>query len=212
MLPWAVRRWVLCKIYKYEIHPTAYIGFSFVFPKHLVMKKGSRIGHFNVAIHLDKIEMGDNASIDRGNWITGFPTRTLSKHFSHQPDRQCELIIGNESAITKNHHIDSTNQIIIGDFVRIAGYRSQFLTHSINIQENRQDSAPILIGDYCFVSTRVVVLGGSVLPAKSVLGAGAVLNKAYSETGCLYGGVPAKKILEFSDKDMYFSRDKGFVV
>jgi acetyltransferase-like isoleucine patch superfamily enzyme/GT2 family glycosyltransferase len=211
-LPWKIRRFLLIKIYKYEIHPTAHIGLAWVYPQHLIMKENSKIGHFTVAIHLDSIEIGENSSIGRSNWITGFPTGTSSKHFSHQADRKSELLIGKHSAITKKHHLDCTNRIKIGNYVTVAGYDSQFLTHSINVHKNRQDSAPILISDWCFVSTRVVVLGGSTLPANSVLAAGAVLNKAYSDEWNLYGGVPAKPIKNIPQESKYFHREKGFVI
>jgi acetyltransferase-like isoleucine patch superfamily enzyme len=211
LFPWKLQRLLLVKIWKYEIHPTARIGLSYIYPKKLIMKKGSKIGHFNVAVHLDKIEMGENASIGRSNWITGFPTGSNSKHFAHQVDRKSVLMIGKESAITKHHHIDCTNQITIGDFVTVAGYYSQFLTHSIDIYENRQSSNPITIGDYCFVGTNSVILGGAALPAFSVLGANALLNKKYSEQYTLYGGVPAKPTKSISQDAKYFNRVNGFV-
>jgi hypothetical protein len=88
LLLWKLRRWVLIKIWKYDIHPTARIGLSYIYPKRLIMKKESEIRHFNVAIHLDLIVLGENSSIGRSNWITGFPTGTTSKHFSHQSNRK----------------------------------------------------------------------------------------------------------------------------
>jgi len=211
LIPWKIRRFLLIKFWKYDIHPTARIGLSYIYPRHLVMKAGSAIGHLNVAIHLDKIEMGENVSIGRSNWITGFPTKTNSKHFTHQTDRKSELIIGNESAITKHHHIDCTNHITIGSFATVAGYNSQLLTHSIDVYENCQSSQPIEIGDYCFISTHVVILGGSFLPAKSVLGAGAVLNNKYEKEWKLYAGVPAKPIKDIPQDAKYFHRTEGFV-
>lgn len=210
-LPWKLRRWVLNKFFHYQIHPTAKIGFSYVYPKHLIMEEGARIGHLNVAIHLDDMALGKNVIVDRGNWITGFPTGISSKHFATDVERKSELLIGKESAITKNHHIDCTNSIHIGRFVTIAGYRSQFLTHSINVYENRQESHPIVIGDYCFVSTEVKILGGSILPNYSVLGAGAVLNKEYAEQYTLYAGVPAKPVKNLNPMAKYFHRKTGFV-
>ena len=176
ILPWRIKRWILNRFYKYDLHPKAHIGLSYIFPKHLVMEEGAVIGHLNVAIHLDNMVIGKNSSIARFNWITCFPTGTDSRHFSHQIDRVSRLIIGEESAITKQHHIDCTNSIVIGKFVTIAGYASQFLTHSIDVYEGRQDSHPITIGDYVFVATGVRILGGAELPAHSVLAAGAVLT------------------------------------
>ncbi len=211
IFPWKIRRLILNRFYHYNIHPKARIGFSYIYPKHLIMEEGATIGHLNVAIHLDKITMGKNSIISRGNWITGFPMGTNSRHFSHNKERNSELIIGKESAITKEHHIDCTDMIRIGDFVTVAGYRSQLLTHSIDVYEGRQDSHPIVIGDYCFVSTGVKILGGSVLPDHSVLGAGAVLTKKYIEPFKLYAGVPANPVKDIIHCAKYFNRDKGFV-
>lgn len=211
LLPWKLKRLILRRFYRYELHPKARIGLSYIFPQKMVMDEGARIGHLNIAIHLDVLQMGRKTTISRSNWITGFPTGTSSKHFAHQKDRKSELIIGNESAITKNHHIDCTNRIVIGDYVTIAGYRSQLLTHSIDIYEGRQSSKPIFIGNYSFLGTGVILLGGCRLPDYSVLAAGSVLNKKQDKTYMLYGGVPARPIKDLPHDAVYFIRQEGFV-
>ena len=212
-LPWKLRRYILNRFFCYDIAPTAKIGLSYIYPTFLKMEDGAHIGHFNIGIHLSKIVLGENSSIARGNWITGFPVGSDSKHFAHDKKRKSELIIGKESAITKSHHIDCTNAVHIGNFVTIAGYNSQFLTHSIDIYKNRQDSHPISIGDYCFVSTGVKVLGGSSLPAYSVLAAGSVLNKYLTNEYRLYGGVPAEEKKKLCSEEVnYFHRNTGYVI
>lgn len=211
ILPWSLRRRALQRWFGFTIHPTARIGMAWIFPQKLTMGPGASIDHFTVAIHLDAITMGANATIGRGNWITGFPTQTQSPHFQHQPGRRAELIVGESAAITKNHHLDCTNLIEIGRFSTIAGYDSQFLTHSINVFDNRQGSEPIRIGAYTFVGTNVVVLGGSILPAYSVLGAKSLLNKSHAEEWKLYAGVPAKSVSAISPDAKYFTRAEGFV-
>ena len=210
-MPWALRRRALQSWYGFEIHPRARIGIAWIFPGKLIMAEGARIDHFTVAVNLDRIELGLNATIGRGNWITGFPTRSVSQHFKHQTGRKAELLVGQNAAITKYHHLDCTNQIEIGAFTTIAGYRSQFLTHSIDVLENRQDSAPIKIGEYVFVGTNVVVLGGSSLPSYSVLGAKSMLNKNYKDQWKLYGGVPARMISDIPITAKYFNRKEGYV-
>lgn len=211
VLPWKIKRLVLIKCFHYDIHPTAKIGFAYVFPKYLKMEAGTKIDHLTVAVNLDRMILGKNTHIGRSNWITGFPTMSGSKHFAHDAHRKSELVIGDESAITKHHHIDCTNAVHIGNYVTIAGYYSQFLTHSIDVYQGRQDSKAITIGDYCFVSTGVKILGGSVLPSHSVLGAGAVLNKHYKERYFLYAGIPAEPIKQMPDAAKYFTREVGFV-
>ena len=212
LLPWKIRRWLLVRIWKYEIHPGARIGWAYVYPNHLKMAKGSSIDHLTVAVNLELMVLEENSIISRSNWITGFPKNSGSKHFQHQEDRNSQLIVGRESAITKHHHIDCTNSVIIGKYTTIAGYYSQFLTHSINIHDSIQDSSSIIIGDYCFVGTNSVILGGSSLPSHSVLGAKSLLNKKFTEEFMLYGGAPSKIIKPIDKSAKYFHRDKGFVI
>ncbi|KEO72295.1 acyltransferase [Anditalea andensis] len=211
LLPWTLRRKALNKWFGYQIDISAKIGMAWVFPKNLIMKAGSKIDHFTVAIHLDKIHMEKATMVGRSNWITGFPSGSDSLHFAHQYSRTSELFLDEESAITKNHHIDCTNSVYIGKYSTIAGYYSQILTHSINIMENRQDSAPIHIGNYCFIGTNTVILGGAVLPDNSILGAKSLLNKACRDSWKLYGGVPAKPISDIPKTAKYFLRKDGFV-
>ena len=211
-LPWPLRRKLLNKAFKYQIHPSAKIGLAWVFPKKLTMAEGSAIGHFTTAVHLDEIVLNKYSKIGRSNWITGFPSGTKSPHFKHQQNRASRLVVGEHSAITKNHHIDCTSSIHIGRFTTIAGYYSQLLTHSIDIIEGRQDSAPIHIGDFSFVGTNVVLLGGAVLPDYSVLGAKSLLNKAFDQVYMLYGGVPAKPLQPLPQDAKYFTRSTGFVI
>ena len=209
-LPWKLRRTVLIRCFGYKIAKSAHIGLSFIYPKYLEMREGASIGHLNVAVHLEELILGENSSIGRQNWITGFPMSN-KRHFARNAKRRASLIVGKESAITKQHHLDCTDLISIGDYTTIAGYRSTFLTHAIDVYENMQSCHPIVIGDYCFVSTDVRILGGSKLPNRSFLGAGAVLNKRFVEELSLYAGVRAEKKKTIDNTARYFYREKGFV-
>ncbi|MEJ6981980.1 hypothetical protein WG906_16040 [Pedobacter sp. P351] len=211
LFPWFIRRFLLNLFFGYKIHRQAKIGLAWIFPKNLSMGPGAKIDHFTVAIHLDSIIMSADATIGRGNWITGMSTGTNLPHFKHQADRKAELSLGESASITKNHHLDCTNSIHIGRFSTIAGYNSQLLTHSINVNENRQDSAPIFIGDYTFVGTNVVILGGARLPGHSILAAKSLLNKEFTKEWMLYGGVAAKELKEVPKTAKYFTRTDGFV-
>jgi acetyltransferase-like isoleucine patch superfamily enzyme len=211
LLPWSLKRSILRYLFGYHLAPSACIGIAWVYPRHLRMDADSRIGHFTVAVNLDSLELRENASIGRSNWITGFPTGTATRHFAHQPDRRAELILGEHAAITKHHHIDCTNHITIGPYTTIAGYFSQLLTHSIDLHNNRQHSEPIVIGSYCFIGTSCVILGGAVLPSHCVLGALSLLSKPQTEAWCLYAGQPAKLRKHIDPTSAYFSRTKGFV-
>ena len=211
LLPWELRRSFLEKQFGFQIHPAARIGLAWVFPSRLIMEEGSSIGTATVCKNIELLHLKAHATIGRGNWITGFPPGP-SPHFAHQTDRRPELILGEHSAITNRHLIDCTNSVTIGRFTTFAGFHSQIVSHSIDIEENRQSSRPVSVGDYCFVGTNCVLLGGSALPDFSVLGAKSLLNKTFTETYQLYGGVPARPIKALCRECKYFQRTEGFVV
>ena len=211
LTPWALRRPLLQRCFGYKFDDGAKIAaLSWIYPDSLSMGPGSKIGSLNVAIHLHHMSLGESASIARGNWITGHPKGSV-KHFLHREARDPSFCLGRHSAITKSHLIDCTDRVQIGNFTTVAGYRSQFLTHSIDIYTNRQDCKPIIVGDYCFVGTGCVLLSGAVLPDRSVLGALSVLNKAHAEACSLYAGNPARHIKQINESAAYFHRQNGYV-
>ena len=210
LLPWPLRRQVLRTCFGYKIARSAKIGFAWVLPDRLIMEDGTEIGNLTVCKNLALIEMKTCSRIGRGNWITGYP-RGLSTHFAEEADRHPELILGEHSAITNRHLIDCTSRVTIGRFSTFAGFRSQILTHSIDVVKSRQTSKPVIIGEYCFVGTDCVLLGGAALPDFSVLAAKSLLNKAFTGEYALYGGIPAHKLRELPKEAAYFHRVTGHV-
>ena len=210
LLPWKLRRSFLENQFGYSIHPSSRIGFAWIFPRRLVMEEGSRIGHLTLCKNIDLLHLGAHAIVGQLNWITGFPSGP-GRHFAHQPERQPELIVERHAGISSRHLIDCTARVRIGAFATIGGFRSQLLTHSIDFNAGRQTAEPIEIGEYSFTGTNSVVLGGSVLPHHSVLGAQSLLNKKWDEPYRLYAGVPAKPVKELSPEMEYFRRSEGFV-
>lgn len=210
MLPWRLRRYLLIKTMGYQLHTTSRIGLAWVMPKELVMEEYARIGHFTVCKGMDLLHLGRHSSIGRGNWISGYPSSGCN-FYCDQQNRVSELVLGEHSAITHRHLIDCSDSVVVGKFTTLAGFRTQILTHSINLESCRQVAADVRIGDYCFVGTGCVILGGSSLPDFSVLGAMALMNKTYTQNHMLYGGVPAKPIMALSNDCGYFKRQVGVV-
>ncbi|WP_200391074.1 acyltransferase [Roseibacillus ishigakijimensis] len=174
------------------------------------MAEGATIGHLNFVGNLDQLKMDTRSRIGRANWITGYSVEK-KEHFQHVLKRKSQLIMEEESTITRSHHIDCTDQVKLGKYATIAGYRSQILTHSICLRENRQDCAPVEIGSYSFVGTNCVILGGAKLPNKSALGASSLLRKSEQGQPGLYSGVPAIRVTELDREFKYFNRSKGRV-
>lgn len=210
-LPWQLRRLILVRFLGYSIHKSASIGFSLIVPKRLEMGPGARIGHLNMCkTGIELLQLGECAILGSLNWICAVPLDSVA-HFQHQADRRPELIVQEHAAITTRHYIDCSDRISIGRFSTFAGLRSVVLTHSIDLKTCKQSVAPVSVGDYCFVGTSVVILAGGGLPNYSILGANSLLNKAFDEPYCLYGGNPARPIKPLTPDLMYFSRTAGFV-
>ena len=211
LLPWALKRVVLRSVYGYDVHATASIGLAWVFPTRLVMGAHSRIDHLTVCKGMELLSVGERANIGRLNWISAYPL-DLPPHFAHLSARKPQLIVEEHASITNRHIIDCTEEVVIGAFATLAGFRSQILTHSIDLAECRQDAKPVRIGRYCFVGTACTILGGTVVPDYSVVGAQALLNKAYADSYRLYAGVPAKAVSPLDPGMKYFTRTDGYVI
>jgi hypothetical protein len=209
LLPWPVRRWLLRRLCGYHMETGARIGLSLVAVPRLSMGAGARIGHFNM-IKAVRLELGAHASIGHLNWIAGLPLDS-TRHFHDQPDRDPALTLETHAAITSRHFIDCSHHVRIGAFSIVAGAWTQILTHAVDLRLNRQSSAPVHIGRYCFIGTGSVILKGSRLPDCSVLQANSTLASAFDQPYTLYSGVPAREARALPHDYAYFSRDRGFV-
>ncbi|QJR30730.1 acyltransferase [Limnobacter profundi] len=207
-LPWMLKRLILIKFFGYKIENSSRIGWSWVFPDVLVMKKKSSIGNFNYFKKLEHLELGEYSTIGSLNLINGFPRSKV--HYATE-ERRLALILGSNSSITNQHIIDCTDEVIIGEFVTIAGYRTQILTHSINIYKSKQECKGIFVGDFCFIGSGSIVLSGVSIANASVVAAGSVVNSSLLDEGCLYGGVPAVKLKKYECEVKYFEREVGHV-
>jgi len=210
VFPWPLRRLLLNWAFGYKISRQARIGFSIIVPEQLEMLEHARIGHLTMCKGLRLVRLGTSSRIGNLDWISGFPLSNKSA-FQQRLNRNPSLILGDHSAITHRHLIDCTDQIVIGDFTIIAGYGTQFLTHSIDILNAKQDCQPIQIGSYCLVGTACVLLPGSALGDYCLLGANSLLNKKHQGQFSLFGGVPAAFIKELPHDAKYFSRQSGYI-
>ncbi|HMQ49224.1 MAG TPA: hypothetical protein PKA00_17310 [Saprospiraceae bacterium] len=175
------------------------------------MESKSRIGNLNYIKGIDLVELKEDAGIGRFNFITGFPSNYNSS-FGHLIGRKAELVLGKSSSITMRHYIDCTCGVYLGEFALVAGLGTQFLSHSIDLKENKQSGEKVEIGNYSFVGSACILLPGTKLPDFSMLGAGSVLAHSFGDSDSLYSGVPAKKVKSLVREEYsFFKRTIGFV-
>ena len=209
-LPWTLKRALLTRLLGYRLDPSARIGYSLLIAASVRMGKNARIGNLTVCRGLKALEVGDFGSIGNINWVTGGADKTLPRA-GGENRAEPTLGVGDHGAITNRHYIDCSDRIEIGAYTTVAGVRSQLLTHSIDLDKNRQQTGPIKIGAYCFVGTGCTVLAGATLPDYSVLAAGSVLREAMSQPWTLYAGVPATGKKRIPEEHAYFHRKVGYV-
>lgn len=210
IFPWPLRKKILIYLFNFNLDDNCKIGYSIINCSVVSLAKNSRIGHLNYIKGISLLKLDDYSTIGNLNWITGFP-KSMKGYFDDHPNRNPSLHIGSHSAITNRHLIDCTDEISIGKFSTIAGFRSQLLTHSIDLIKNRQGCKPIIIGDYAFIGTASILLPGTQIPNYSVLAAGAVLDRDFKDDWTLYAGVPARAVKSIDKNALYFSRQTGKV-
>jgi acetyltransferase-like isoleucine patch superfamily enzyme len=214
IFPWRVRRFLLRKFLHFEIGRNARIGYSIILAHKVVLGDDASIGHLNFCKPIDLLYLGQSSNIGTRNYITGFSIvdkRVLKyKYFAHIRERQCVLKIGKHTGVTSRHYFDCNGGIYIGDYCQVAGFETSFLTHSIDLINNRQDADCVRIGDYCFIGTRCTFLKGAEIPSYTVVGACSLVNKKYEEGMAMYAGVPCRFIKKVTGLD-FFTRKVGFV-
>jgi serine acetyltransferase len=204
-LPWSLRSRALTRLFGYEFAPSARIGLAIVASRRVRMADGSYIGHGTVARGMDNLDLGPHARIGPMNWIYAIPSD--SKYLAHESERRPELVLHQRAGITSRHLVDCSGSVTLDAGALVAGYRSQIISHQLDIQRNRQSTRPIHLGRCSMVGTGSIVLGGSRLPACSVLGAGSTLRSAFEEPHGLYSGVPAQRVAELPATSRFFIRD-----
>ena len=172
----------------------------------LVVGDGARIGPFNVFRQVSRAEVGDKAEIGQFNWISAAPflvdesTSPISGQF----------LLGAHASFTSRHYVDASGGVSIGDYATVAGVRSVFMTHGIDVEDNVLDTCPIHVGKYAMVGGGCNLVMGSIVPESSLIAMGSVVIRGLEQTHSLYAGAPAqfKKTLP---EGAYVARTTGAV-
>lgn len=126
---------------------------------------------------------GDNVSVQPGVYLFNLQNMT----------------IGNNVSIHPLCYIDAAGGIEIGDNVSIAHNTSILSTNHtwddviLPIKYNKETHEKVKINSDVWIGCGVRVLAGVIIESRSVIAAGAVVNKSFSSNS-LIAGVPGKKI------------------
>ena len=187
LLPASVVKNRLLRSMGHDVHPTA-IARSCVVVRvdRITMGPGSRLWRWNLIKNMRSVSLGEDASIGRLNVISAHPV-----YKRLYPDG-AELTLESHAKITSRHQLDCSGSVLIGAYSSMAGHQTRVLSHSVDVRRDAQVAHPVRIGARSFVGARCLLLGGAVLPERSVLGAGSVLTKTREDAQPgLWAGVPA---------------------
>lgn len=168
------------------------------------------MGHLNVVLGVGTLRMGEHAHIGFLNIIRGgehvnldaFSTVMRFNVLNAIPDNDCTtspestLTLGPGAFVVSAHRIDFTDRVTVGRNVIIGGRNSSLWTH------DRQETAPIAIGDFCYLGSEVRLAPGAGLPPECILGLGAVLAGVITQPRSLVGGVPARVVGPLAPRDL----------
>jgi maltose O-acetyltransferase len=111
-----------------------------------------------------------------------------------------KCVIGDNSFIGHRCFIDGCDWVRIGNDVLIAaGVQLITSTHEIGPswrRGGRTVTAPVTVGDGCWLGAGCTVLPGVEIGSGCVIGAGALVTKSTEPDG-LYVGVPARRVSDF---------------
>ncbi len=163
---------------------------------------GSSIGAFNVFRNLAAVELGDHAFIGGFNQVTAAPAY-------QRIDRDAgRLVLAAGAGIVNRHYLDCSGGIRLGRMAMLAGVRSIFQSHELDLRHNRATAAPIAVGEFTFTGTRVLVLAGASVPARSIVAAGSVWVRGSDPARPgLHAGNPARWIKPVADWEWMSRRD-----
>ncbi len=209
LLPGFVKRPLYRSLFGYRIGRGVRIGLVILDAEAVELGDGTEIGHLNLITRVGSFITGKSVRIGPLNIIRGGERVRLGDYaevmrlnvLNAIPDHDCttspasRLEIGRGAVVVSGHRIDFTDQVTIGQNVIIGGRNSSLWTH------NRQSTAPIEIGDFCYLGSEVRLAPGARLAERSILGLGSVLAGAIDTPGSLVGGVPARVIRPLTAED-----------
>lgn len=127
-------------------------------------------------------------------WKIGKNSKIFPKCISGS---KCKLVLGNNSYVNWQAFLDLNDSITIGNNCSIA-MRCNFVTtfHDIGSHECRggeSRTAPIFVGNGCWIGAHCTILPGVIIADGCVIGANSLVTKDTEPDG-LYVGSPAKRI------------------
>jgi acetyltransferase-like isoleucine patch superfamily enzyme len=206
LLPSFLKRPCYRLFFGYKIGKRVRIGLSLLDARECAIEDDVSIGHFNVFIGVGSLTIGDHVRIGHLNILRGGDEITLGRYSEIMRLNEINsipepiaanpvdpvFVLGPGSIVTTGHKIDFTDRVEIGRRTILGGRNSSLWTH------NRQRTRPIIIGPFTYIGSEIRVAPGSRIPARCIIGIGAVITGQLEGEYQLIGGIPARPIKELT--------------
>jgi acetyltransferase-like isoleucine patch superfamily enzyme len=209
-LPSVLKRPLYRLFFGYRIGRGVRIGLSLLDAERVELGDDTSIGHGNLVFRVAELRTGRHCHVGFLNILRGGERVILGDYATVMrlnvlnaiPDHDCtttprsELELGDGAVVVSGHRIDFTDTVRIGRNVILGGRNSSLWTH------NRQQTAPITIGDFCYLGSEIRVAPGARLAPECILALGSVLSGTVDEPRSLVGGVPARVVRPLKEEDL----------
>ena len=209
LLPMPLKR-LAYRLQGFQVAPSARVGCSILDARSCSLGEGVVIGHGNAIVGVDHLHLGDHANVGHLNIVRGGDEVRLERWsqilrlnvINAIPEPIVTTVasptfrLGPGAIVTAGHKIDFTDRVDIGRRAIIGGRGSSLWTH------NRQQTGPLTVGDQAYLGSDCRMAPGASVPARAVVGMGAVVAGRLEEPEWLYGGVPARPIKPLDEHDL----------
>jgi len=216
LLPSFLKRPCYRLFFGYQIGKRVRVGLSIIDARECRIEDDVQIGHLNLMVRVEKLELGDHVRIGHLNIIRGGDEVHLGRYSEiirmneinsiAEPDVvnpiDPRFFLGDGSIVTTGHKIDFTDRVTIGRRSILGGRNSSLWTH------NRQRTRPIDIGSFAYIGSEIRIAPGGKLPSRCIVGIGAVITGELAGEGYLIAGVPARPVKELSADDKFLIERK----
>ncbi|NTY62227.1 acyltransferase [Mycolicibacterium sphagni] len=179
----------LLNLLGHNIDPTASIAPVLILGRtRLIVGPAATIGPLNAFRNISTTRIGAACEIGQLNWFTAAP---FIVDGSPNPDAAI-FEMGEAASLTNRHYIDAGGGVFLGAYSLVAGVRSTFMTHWVDVVSNTMNTKPIRIGARSMVASNCQLLPGAVVPDRSIVAMGSTVVTALRGEEQLFTGTPAK--------------------
>jgi acetyltransferase-like isoleucine patch superfamily enzyme len=184
----------------YAVDPSASVGPVLILKvQHLDVGASARIGPFSVIRDMKAVSLGAEGRLGQWNWVSSAP--------QFWPQRGAGMLtIAEGASVTSRHYLDCSGGVTIGTYATVAGVRSTFVTHGIDVATGVQQCSGVRVGEYSIVGSNTKLVPGGTVPSHCVVGMGSVVTVGLVEEFVLYAGAPARRRKALDPKSAYFTR------